>query len=232
MSFMNWIIEELEDIADFFYDAYQEVKDWLPPFDLLKYPLYGIYGRFRWLAEWFTDFRDWLDWASDWIDEILSWSNIRSMIRSWLYGIENALDWFLSWTTWVGQYITDWWSGILPYILTYIDNAVEGLTDLIAAWDYFWTVTFPSWTSKLDDLRASWSNFWTITFPTLVNFTWLGIWWNSRLLEIDALISSWLTSFTPFWEGWQEIRTEVTDFFADPLQWMYSKLDEFFERFW
>jgi len=232
MSFMNWIIEELEDIADFFYDAYQEVKDWWSPFDLLMYPLYGIYGRFHWLAEWFTDFRDWLEWANDWIDKILSWSNIRSMISSWLYGIESALDWFLSWTTWVGQYVNDWWSSILPYILTYIDNAVEGLGDIAATWENFWTITFPSWTSKIDDLRASWDNFWTTSFPNLVSFTWLDIWWQSRLLEIDALISSWFTSSTPFWEGWQEIRIEVTNFFADPLQWVYDKLDEFFERFW
>jgi len=210
MSFMNWIIEELEDIASFFYDAYQEVKDWYSPFDLLKYPLYGIYGRFHWLAEWFTDFRDWLDWAADRIDEIFSWSNIQSMIRSWLSGIEAAIDWFLNWATWVGQYITDWWSGILPYILTYIDNAVEGLANFAATWD----------------------NFWTNIFPSLVSFNLLDTWWQSRLLEIDALIGSWLASFQPLWEGWQEVRSEVIDFFADPLQWVYDKLDEFFERFW
>ena len=206
MSFINWIIEELEDIADFFYDAYQEVRDWISPFDLLKYPLYGIYGRFRWLAEWFTDFGDWLYWAADLIDEILSWSNIKNMISSWLYGIESALDWFLSWTIWVGQYISDWWSSILPYILAYVDNAIEGL----------------------EDFAASWDNFWTNIFPNLVSFDWLDIWWQSRLLEIDALIGSWLTSFRPFWEGWQEVRAEVTDFFADPLEWLLAQFTDWF----
>ena len=210
MSFMIFIIEELGDAADWFHEAYYEVKDWVWPFDQLKYPLYGLYGVFLWLTDGFYEFYQWLDWAADQIDEILSWTNVRSLIRSWLDGIEAALSWFLSWTTWVGQYITDWWSGILPYILTYIDNAVEGL----------------------EDFAATWSNFWTNIFPTLVSFNWLDTWWQSRLLEIDALVGSWLASFQPFWEGWQEIREEVNNFFADPLQWAYDKLDEFFERFW
>jgi len=210
MSFMVWIIEELERAEEFFYDAYQEVKGWIYPFYLLKYPLYGLYGVFLWLVEGFYEFYQWLNWAADQIDEILSWTNIRTLIRGWLSGIEIALVWFRSWSTFVGDYIADWWSGILPYILTYIDNAVEGLADFAATWD----------------------NFWNNIFPTLVTFGWLDPWWQSRLLEINALIGSWLASFQPFWEGWQEIREEVQSFFADPLQWAYDKLDEFFERFW
>ena len=210
MSFMIWIIEELERAEEFFYDAYQEVKGWPLGLDVLKYPLYGLYGVFKWLVEGFYEFYQWLNWAADRIDEILSWSNIRSLIRGWLSGIETALVWFRSWSTYVGQYIAEWWPTILPYILTYIDNAVEGL----------------------GDFAATWNNFWNNIFPTLVTFNWLDTWWQSRLLEIDTLIGSWVTSFTPFWEGWQEVRSEVTDFFADPLQWFYDKLDEFFERFW
>lgn len=232
MQFIDWIIEELEDIADFFYEAYQEVKNWWPPFDLLKYPLYGIYGRFRWLAEWFTDFRDWLDWAADRIDEIFSWSNIQSMIRSWLSGIEAAIDWFLSWTTWVGQYINDWWVGILPYILTYVDNAVEGLVNLKAIWDNFWTVRWPALLDDLELLRANWSQFWSVTFPTLVSFAWLTTWWNSRLLDINSLIESWTLTLAPFWAGWQEIRDQVFEFFNDPLKWLYDRVEDFMDRYW
>jgi len=207
---MIFIIEELIAVEEWFYEAYQEVRDWVYPFYLLKYPLYGLYGAFLWLVEGFYDFYQWLEWAADRIDEILNWTNIRNLIRSWLYGIEDILTWFLSWTYWVRQEIADWWEGILPYILSYVDNAVEGFTDFIAIFD----------------------NFLTVILPNLLTFDWLTTWWDSRLLEIDALISSWLTSFSPFWEGWQEIRTSLADFFADPLQWIYSKLDEFFERFW
>jgi len=207
---MIFIIEELDRAREFFYDAYQEVKDWVYPFNLLRYPLYGLYGVFLWLMDGFYDFYQWLEWAADQIDEILSWTNIRSLITSWLYRIEEALAWFLSWTTWVGQYIADWWPPILDIVLTYVDNAVEGLADF----------------------AATWNNFWNNIFPTLVTFSWLDIWWQSRLLEIDALIRSWFAPFTPFLESWQEVQHEVMDFFADPLQWIYAKLDEFFERFW
>jgi len=210
MSFMNWIIEELENIALFFYDAYQEVKDWYSPFDLLKYPLYGIYGGFHWLAEFFTDFRDWLDWAADQIDNMLTSSYIFTLLKTWLDWAEDAWYWVRYAINNVTDIIANWWSGILPYILTRIDNAVEGLASLIEAWD----------------------TFWTITWPDLVSFDWLGIWWNSRLLDIDALIDTWSKDLAPFWEGWQDVREEVINFFADPLQWAYDKLDEFFERFW
>ncbi len=232
MQFMTWIIEELANVSDFFYDAYSEVKDWIFPFYYLKYPLLGLYTTFHWLSESFYDFYQWLDWAADRIDEILSWSNIRSLIGSWLYRIEDAVDWFLSWTYWVRQEISDWWTGILPYILTYVDNAVEGFTDLIEAWDTFWTITFPTWTTELLRVGSELSAFFAFTLPTLVSFTWLTTWWNSKLTEIDTLINSWFLTFTPFWEGWLDWKGQVTEFFSDPYQWIYDRLDEFFERFW
>ena len=228
MSFMVWIIEELERAEEFFYDAYQEVKGWIWPFYLLKYPLYGLYGVFKWLVEGFYEFYQWLDWAADRIDEILSWTNIRSLIRSWLYGIESALAWFRSWTTFVGQYIDDWWTGILPYILTYVDNAVGGLVDLAAIWDNFWTVSWPALLEDLEVIRENWSSFWSVTFPTLVSFTWLTTWWNSRLLEIQDLINTALLDLEGSLAGWQEIRDAVFEFFADPLEWLWTRFTNWF----
>lgn len=232
MSFMIWIIEELENGEEFFYDAYQVVKDWWPPFDYLKYPLYGLYGVFKWLVEGFYEFYQWLDWAEGRLDDILTWLNLRNLIRGWLVGIEDAIDWFFNWTTWVGQYIADWWPGILPYILTYIDNAVEGLGDLVEIWDTFWTITFPNWTTELLRVGSELSDFFTTILPTLVNFSWLNTWWQSTLLDIDALIRSWTTSLQPFWEGWQEIRDSVFEFFADPLKWLYDRVEDFLDRYW
>jgi len=210
MRFMDWIIEELWDIAEWFYDAYHIVKDWWSPFNLLATPLYAIYGRFKWLAEDFYDFREWLEWVLDLLGEILSWTYIKSLIRSWLYGIEAVIDWFLSWTYWVRQEIADWWSGILPYILDYIDSVVEGWEDFVTTWD----------------------TFWRTIYPTLVSFDWLGVWWNSRLLDVQDLIHTAILDIEGSLAGWQEVRDSVFEFFADPFQWVYNKLDEFFERFW
>jgi len=210
MNFIDWIIEELWDIADWLHEAYYVARDWIYPFNLLKTPLYAIYGRFKWLAGDFEDFKEWLLWAGDLIEDILSWTNIKSLIKSWLYGIENAVSWFSSWAYWVRQEVANWWTGILPYIIDYIDSAVEGL----------------------EDFATTWNNFWKFTLPNLVSFAWLTTWWNSRILDVQSLINSAFTLRTSFWEGWQDVREEVVSFFSDPLQWTYDKLDEFFERFW
>ena len=132
MSFMIWIIEELIAIQEFFYDAYLEVRDWVWPFYYLQYPLYGLYGSFYWLEDGFYEFYQWLLWAADKLDDIFSWAYLKALIGSWLYGIEEALDWFQNWGYWVGQYILSWYATVLDDILAYIDLAVEGLASLVA----------------------------------------------------------------------------------------------------
>ena len=228
MSFMIWIIEELIAIQEFFYDAYQEVKDSVWPFYLLKYPLYGLYGSFYWLQDAFYEFYQWLLWAEEKLEETFSWSYIQSLIRSWLYGIENALDWFGNWTYWVRQQIDEWWQPILLYVLDYIDLAVEGLDTIIVSWDSFWTVTWPGLLNNLEELQGNWSNFWSVTFPTLVSFDWLSIWWQSRLYDIQALIDTALQEFSGTLEGWQEIRDSVFEFFNDPWAWLEQRFANWF----
>jgi len=228
MTFLNRIISWIFDIALFFLDLSHEVRDWGSWAYWAADFLVDIADAFAHLGVYFGDFNDWVEYAADVIGDILSWSSIRSLIRSWLYGIESALDWFQSWTTWVGQYITDWWAGILPYVLSYVDDAVEGLDSLIAAWGNFWTVTFPQWTSKLDNLIADWDNFWTMTFPTLVSFTWLTTWWTSTIGEVQGLIDSAFTLRDSLWAGWQEMRDQVIEFFADPLEWLWERFTDWF----
>lgn len=232
MRFLDRIIEEIEDVSDFFYDAYREVKDWIWPFYLLKYPFYGIYGRFHWLADWFGDFNEWVDDTVDRLRDIIDEWDVWDFFRWWFDAAEDAWNWVrYAWDN-VIDIVGDWWASILPIVKGYIDTAVEGLNDLIEAWDTFWTITFPEWTGKLDNLKGEWDNFWIVTFPYLVSFDWLGIWWDARLLDINSLIENWTLTLAPFWEGWQEWRDQVIEFFSDPYQWIYDRLDEFFERFW
>ncbi|GAH38074.1 unnamed protein product, partial [marine sediment metagenome] len=71
-------------------------------------------------------------------------------------------------------------------------------------------------------------DFFTITLPNLLTFEWLSIWWNARLLDINSLIESWTVTLSPFWEGWQEIRESVFEFFTDPLTWLETKFTDWF----
>jgi len=46
-------------------------------------------------------------------------------------------------------------------------------------------------------------------------------WWETELAELSETFS-WIFEF----------RDSITEFFSDPLQWLYNKMDEWFERFW
>jgi len=228
MYFIVWLIESLMLAEEWFYDAYLEVRDWVWPFYLLKYPLYGLYESFYWLVESWYLFYQWLLWLEEYIEDILSWSYIRSLIRSWLYGIEEALDWFQNWGYWVGRYINSWWEATLDSVQEMIDAASQNIDDLIVTWDNFWNVTWPKLLDELVLLQANWTQFWSVTFPTLVSFDWLSIWWQSRLLEIQALINTALLELSGTLEGWQEIRDSVFEFFNDPWAWLEERFTNWF----
>ena len=51
-------------------------------------------------------------------------------------------------------------------------------------------------------------------------------------MDIQKLIRSAFKEYEDLWRGWAAIRDQVFDFFKDPEQWVYDRLDKFFERFW
>lgn len=232
MSAINWIVQRLSDASDFFYDIYLEVNSWIYPFYLAANLFYQLCLVFNRLAWDFYDFGEWVADVTNQLRDILSWSTIRSYIRNWLPNLESVIDWWSKWRIWIGQEIDNWWSNIWQTVKSWIDIATEGLDSLKVTWNNFWNITFPQWTAKLDTLKGVWDNFWTVTFPTLVNFSWLTTWWNSRWKEVDQLINSRIKEWSPFFEGWQDWKDRVTEFFTDPEEWLYKAVDRIFERFW
>jgi len=225
---MDWIIQELADARDFFYDAYQEVRDWFWPFDQLKYPMYGLYGVFHWLVEFFEDFNEWLEDIDDRIRDILDFGDIWSYFRDWFAFAEDAWNWVRNAWDRVTNIVDDWWLVTSSTVGGWIAAATEGFDDLVEDWDNFWHITWPELVENFQQLRSVWDNFWTVTFPDLVSFTWLGDWWDARLLDIQGLIESWTLTLAPFWEGWQEVRAQVFEFFADPLEWLWGRFIDWF----
>lgn len=227
-----WVLDK---IAHFFYDLFAffgkiafECWDSFYIPNIIGDWLWDV-GRACWdISDWFYHFSLQMDALVSQIGDTLTWSNIRSLILSWLPDLTKVITWWQNWTTWLGQKIDEWWLATKSTVQGWIDIATQGFDNLVVAWDNFWTTTFPYWTSKLDDLKAGWDNFWTVTFPTLVDFTWLGIWWDSRWKEIEELKDSWFKDYEPFWEGWQDWKDSVVEFFDDPLEWLLGKFTDWF----
>jgi len=232
MRFLDWIIEELWDAADWFHEAYEEVKDWVSPFDLLQYPLYGLYGVFLWLAEDFEDFNEWVDDVAYQLGRFFTELDLEKWFSDWAEKILDAWYWFLGRWDWFLEAVGDWWATIWPYVEGYVNSAVEGLDELKAAWGSFWHTTWPEWTSWVEDLQAAWDHFWEVTFPNLINWDELGTWWQGRLQDIDTLVNDKIRTWFPFYDDLVELWGDIREFFTDPLKWVYDRLDEFFERFW
>lgn len=232
MWFLDRIVEQLSSAADTCYEYMWIVNGWIYPFWYLQYPLYALYYAFYYLAHYFGEFNSWLDWAADRIVEILTASDIWAHFKYWFEAAANAWEWVrIAWTN-VYMIVNVWWDSRVQDVKDLIAAATQGFNDLVVAWGNFWTITWPQWTGELVNLRGEWDYFWTVTYPTLVSFSWLDTWWSARLLDVQDLINTAIKQSEPFWEGWQEFRDQAVEFFADPEEWVYKRLDSFFERFW
>ncbi|GAH56544.1 unnamed protein product [marine sediment metagenome] len=55
---------------------------------------------------------------------------------------------------------------------------------------------------------------------------------NSTLSQLRSFVETEISKVNETF-GWvQEFRDTITEFFADPLQWFYDRLEEIFERYW
>lgn len=179
-----------------------------------------------------VDAEDWWEEVSDAVEGILNWSTIRSLIRSWLTGIETLIEWFTDWVTLVTGVIGDWWEDVQTTVTGWINEAKEALQELIddletwlgslqEAWDNF-KGKIPS----IDEVLTWFSNWWAaILIP-------LTAWWNERLLDVNTLIINTLQEWFPFYNDLVALWEDIKAFFIDPLQWVYDRLDDWFERFW
>ena len=193
MSFMNWIVSLLAEISDLFASIYREVFYWWPPFNEAAPFFFTLYWAFYDLTYDFAAFRDWVYYTNALVQELGIWGAIKELIRGWLPGLENALAWLGDWVYWVYQTIGDWWLATQDTVKGWILAATEGFSDLVAAWDEFWTIIWPAWAAKLDLLKDEWDDFWVLTFPTLVSFSWLTTWWIERVEDVERLIKDAFT---------------------------------------
>jgi len=210
MWFLNYIVQRLGDAKSWFLEAYYEVNEWWSPFNLLAPPLYSLYVAFYWLEQRFTDFNTWLTWASDRIDEIIDERDIWNILSTPIKWASDAWNWVANATLNVWSIIEQWGASFYDFISASVNAAQTWLLNQITDVQNF-----------ANNLRAEWDNFLTVTLPNLIGRG-----------ELDSLLTSWLTTAFPFYDALASLWGEIQAFFVDPLEWLYNKLDEFFERFW
>lgn len=180
----------------------------------------------------FILFRDWLMNVAN---EIATFLDARSILDLLFIPIKWALDawaWVeLAWTN-VWQIVNAWWGTMSSTVQGWIDVAKEFLEELI------------NMAQVGVNLLMGWvDSFSNITLPTLA--TWTGVtgliddFLTDHIIPFFAtwsgvgdLIESAIKSWFPFYDELVSLWSEIQEFFTDPPQYVYNKLDEFFERFW
>lgn len=226
MWFLDWIIQDLTDVKDFFYDAYQEVSGWVWPFYYLADPLYGLYRVFRYLVWDFEDFNNWVDDVASKIGDVLSFSSIYSYFSDYFDAALDAWEWVrYAWGN-VWDIVDDWWYSTSQTVRGWIENAAGWLEELIyqaetwlaglqSAWDS-WAAKIPSW----NEVWSWWGNWWGNILAQL------DLWWKQKVGDISGLVDTAIKNWAPVLDSWQTIYTLFGSFFEDPFGWIQCHIIE------
>lgn len=207
---MTFIIERLEEIKDWFLDAYYEVNSWIVPFKWLAPPLYGLYVATHYLWQRFISFDAWLVWLSDTIAQFLTSWEIRDLLKDTIDFAVGAWAWVINATGNIQSVINNWWSPWQSWITAIVDNARDWLKGLIDNLE-----------AAFLSVKTAWDYFWTVLYPTLIGRG-----------EAESLIQSALIEWFPWYDTLSLFIGDIGEFFGDPLEWIYTRLESFIERYW
>lgn len=232
LPFMSQIVELLNGIGGWFYELYLDTYAYITPFNVIGSWFYQLSATFYSLAWSFSDFASWANEVATQLSGVLSWGTIWGWLLAYVPNLEDIRDWFYNWYTNVAGVVGGWWSSAQFTVLAWVQDArsyaltltqalSQALTTLRLEWDNFRTRV-----PTIEGVLSWWGN-WAGHVLTTVNS-----WWSGRLTEVQQLLDSAFLARDSLWAGWQDLRDQVAEFFADPEQWVYNRLDTFFERFW
>lgn len=170
----------------------------------------AIGGFFDELAFAFILFRNVLMGIADEIATFLTGWDILDLMKGVAEWALDAWNWVSSAWSNVWQIVNAWWGTIITDVLGWIDAAIDVVNSVIASIQF------------MVNVAASWiGQFVATTLPTL-----------ATIFTVETLVDSTIRTWFPFYDELVSIWNEILEFFADPPQYVYNKLDEFFERFW
>jgi hypothetical protein len=110
-----------------------------------------------------------------------------------------------------------WIEQAKQWALAQVNHLANSLTPLQNWWNSF-VASIPT----LTEILSWFTNWWGNVLSKLTS------WWNERLLDVKALLTNLALELSPFWEGWQDIRTTVFTFFSNPFDWLLNKFTDWF----
>ncbi len=180
--------------------------DWLPLFKFLTHIMDGLSSGVDLIFSGFFDFSRAFRQLENQIRDLLSWETILAGFDWIRERINSVWSWFSSWWDHVLSVITYWWTGTADQVWSWISTAADGLAGILTAWE----------------------EFRTSVLPTLFDLGTLEDWYRAKLLDIGDLIRSAFTEREMLWKDWDEMRHNVTDFFDDPLEWLWTRFTDWF----
>jgi len=199
----------------------------------------GLAGWFQNIGFWFDEtswnfiiLRDILLRMYDLAQETLNWDTIKSLLQDWMDWAWEAWVWVKDARDHILKEVDDWWyfarKEVQGWIATVsgmiydLGDSVYQMVHPVVDWYNSWAPNIPT----VEDI-IEWFTNWTGNVTGIIT-----TWWQGTLPDIENLIRSWLREYEPFWEGWQDWKESVTEFFSDPEDWLYRAADRIIERFW
>ena len=222
-DFSLWVLDVQDQVSHILnYTDIWDYFGWF--FEAAEYAWEWVYN-----ASWFIrlEIEDWWDIAQqtvpDWLSDIEAWTTTQ------LNNLQATLTVLITdlglWTTTQLNDLQATFNALIgnveSWTTTQINNAKSAILAIIGDLQT-WTIT------EINNIQALLTTL--IDWPALTN--WINTWWNDRLLDIESLIDSSFIVRQGLWDGWQDWRDKVTDFFTDPEDWLYKAVDRIIERFW
>lgn len=232
MYFLEGIIDRLNNISSFFYSVYLDIFYWISPFDRVAPLFYQLSLLFNTLAWDFYNFNQWANMVADKVANLLTYSNIYSYFSSYFDYAVNAWNWvYNAWSNVVGI-IDTWWSSVQYTVQVWIDEAkawagvqIDTLENTIASVLAWWNEFQPT-IPTINEILAWFADWWGRTLANIIS------WGALTGTQISGLFDSKIRDWFPFYDDLAALLEDIKLFFVDPLQWLYDRAEEFFERFW
>lgn len=232
MWFLDNIVIWLDNIRGHFLDAYFEVSGWVFPFYYLATPIYWLYWSFYQLTFYFSHFNVWVDDTVTKLRTILSIESITSYFSTWINYATSAWKWVSNSFAEVNAIVLTWWSTARLEVQCWIadarlwlqlrlDDFTHLVSDVLSWWD-----DFKDMIPSISEILLWFADWWAKILSPLTS------WWNERLLDIRNLMQSELRDWFPFYDELAGLWNDIKLFFTDPLEWLYDRAEEFFDRFW